>query len=228
MGVVKDILRQAVVRLFQPEPVRRFASRAVWLSRFHTWCAAHPCRAFATRTEYFAAVRGMLATDDVDYLEFGVYKGDSIRWWVDQLKAPGAAFHGFDTFTGLPEDWTPDKPRGFFSTEGQIPVIADPRCQFHAGLFSDTLPGFLSRLRKGRRRVVHLDADLYTSTIYVLNALAPYLDAGDILMFDEYQDYMDEFRAFEEFCTLWRPKYEVLAQNGAYTQVAMRLLGPAS
>ena len=42
---------------------------------------------------------------NIDYLEFGVAKGGSFRWWANEIKNPDAKFYGFDTFTVLPEDW---------------------------------------------------------------------------------------------------------------------------
>lgn len=48
-----------------------------------------------------------------------------------------------------------------------------------------------------------LDADLYSSTSFVLSSLAPYLHEGDILFFDEFSIPTHEFRAFYEFRTIF-------------------------
>ena len=50
-----------------------------------------------------------------------------------------------------------------------------------------------------------MDADLYSSTLYVLTMLAPYLKAGDIVMFDEFTVPRHEYLAFKisEKAIIW-------------------------
>ncbi|MBV8139332.1 MAG: hypothetical protein JO121_27440 [Deltaproteobacteria bacterium] len=36
------------------------------------------------------------------YLEFGVFEGNSVRYWSKLLENPGSMLHGFDSFEGLP------------------------------------------------------------------------------------------------------------------------------
>jgi hypothetical protein len=159
----------------------------------------------------------------ISYLEFGVYRGDSLRLWLAGISHPGSRFVGFDTFTGLPERWRPTEPAGHFNANGAIPDIKDPRCSFEVGLFQDTLPPFVSRTDLTGRMVVNLDADMFTSTLFVLTTLAPYLKSGDLIFFDEFSCPLDEFRAFEEFVRSFRVKYEVLAAVYGYTRVCIKV-----
>jgi hypothetical protein len=59
-----------------------------------------------------------LAATPIDYLEFGVYKGESLHLWTEHVQHPDSEFSDFDCFTGLPSDWG-DKSAGTLSTEGK-------------------------------------------------------------------------------------------------------------
>ncbi len=131
-------------------------------------------------------------------LEFGVYHGRSLGLIAERV---GSKVHGFDSFRGLPEDWTPAEPAGSYSTEGRKPAVP-AHVELHEGWFSDSLPEFLASHREPVR-LVHIDCDLYSSTRTVLEHLAPRLKKGSILVFDDYLGYPGwrehEYRAFQEF-----------------------------
>jgi len=122
----------------------------------------------------------------VDYLEFGVFWGDSIREWCSLSTSPDSRFYGFDTFTGLPEHWFKGLGKDAFSTGGEIPEIQDRRVSFIKGFFQDTLPDFLKNYHRMNTVVLHMDADLYSSTLFVLISMHQYLRKGDVLMFDDF------------------------------------------
>lgn len=161
---------------------------------------------------------------EINYVEFGVAAGHSFRWWMQKNQHAGSAFFGFDTFTGLPEDWNFLFKKGSMSDKGKIPELTDSRGELIAGLFQDTLPVFLKRYCADKRSVYHLDADLYSSTLFVLTSIAPYLKNGDILLFDEFFVPTHEFRAFTDFVNSYYIKYEVIGAVNNYLQTAFRIV----
>jgi O-methyltransferase len=158
----------------------------------------------------------------IDYIEFGVSKGDSFKWWAGNITNAGARFYGFDTFTGLPEDWGSFK-KGDMTNNNEPPVLDDRRCKFYQGLFQQTLPGFINTYSPNNRRVIHMDADLYSSTLYALTSVAPLLKKGDIIIFDEFNVPMHEFKAFIEWTESYYIKYEVLGAVNNFYQVAVKM-----
>ena len=139
-----------------------------------------------------------LINEEFIYLEFGVYGGYSFKWWVSHNLHPGSRFYGFDTFEGLPEDWGIFK-KGDMSAGLKLPDIDDQRVTFVKGLFQDTLPGILTNLDQKKRKVILLDADMYTSTLFVLTTLSPFLTKGDVILFDEFNVPRHEFLAFTNY-----------------------------
>lgn len=160
---------------------------------------------------------------DIDYLEFGVAAGFSFRWWAGHITDAESRFYGFDTFTGLPEDWGSFR-KGDMNNGNKVPEIDDDRCTFYQGLFQQTLPQFLGSYKAGKRKVIHMDADLYSSTLYVLTSLSQYLRKDDILIFDEFNVPMHEFKAFSEWIKAYQINYKVLAASNNFYQVAVKIL----
>lgn len=157
-------------------------------------------RRFPHREQVFSFVAEQIKDQRILYLEFGVYRGASMRWWSRALTNPDSRLHGFDSFEGLPEDFDQaggKYAKGWFSTGGQVPELDDPRVAFHKGWFEQTLPGF--QLPEHDRLVLNLDADLYSSTIFVLRHLRPWIKAGAFVYFDDMSRPDHEARAMQEF-----------------------------
>jgi len=182
------------------------------------------CRGADARTALFGHLLTVqsLADKPIEYLEFGVHEGASFRWWSEHNVNPHSRFTGFDTFEGLPEDWDAGaKSIGAFSTAGRLPEIDDPRCVFEVGLFQHTLGPFLARSEWDRRLVLMFDADLYSSTLFALIMLAPRLRANDVVIFDEFRDVRNEFRAFRDFEKACPVRLDCVASVRRGMQVAM-------
>src|SRR5690348_13220734 len=91
-------------------------------------------------------------------VEFGVYRGDSLRFIARHAAQP---VHGFDSFEGLPEDWTHYQKHGRFSLRGKAPRFDESNISIHQGDFSATLPLFFETHWSGRDSSV--DCDIYSS-----------------------------------------------------------------
>lgn len=130
-------------------------------------------------------------------VEFGVYSGTSL-----QIISQHMPVIGFDSFKGLPEDWREGFPMGAFKVDSDhvgnfYPYY--PNAMIVPGWFSNTLTGFPFPSLS----LVHMDCDLYSSTMTALDAIENHLDIGTIIVFDEFHGYPGweehEARAWEEF-----------------------------
>lgn len=160
----------------------------------------------------------------IDYYEFGVAKGDMIKYWASKNKHPESRFIGYDSFEGLPESWE-DKEVGHFDTKGFTPETNDVRISFVKGWFQDSVYNDLKNRNFINQSVFHLDADIFSSTLYVLFQLHIYMKPNDILIFDEFSNFNHEFLAFEIFkkCTGRDWKYEFIGSVNNNRQIAYRI-----
>ncbi|MDO8309649.1 MAG: TylF/MycF/NovP-related O-methyltransferase [Actinomycetota bacterium] len=152
------------------------------------------------------------------YLEFGVYRGDSLRWWSSRLTSADTRLFGFDTFSGVDAPWTWQTHMADFDVAGHVPQIDDARVEFVEGLFADSLPGF--ELPDRDRLIVVVDSDIYSSATTVLTWLAPRIRSGDLIYFDEFKFFHDERRAFAEFRDATGRRCSVLAAAEGLRSVA--------
>jgi O-methyltransferase len=227
--MIKSLLRNLQHALIRVKGIQNRAGHAFWMAEFLSWRDKHPSpkvlgKTYAERLKLHDYVAEFERLDSVlDYLEFGVFQGESIKSWLKRNTNPDSRFVGFDSFEGLPENWRGDSPQGTFATGGTPPQVDDPRCSFEVGWFQRTLPSFLQKFTRRGRMLVHLDADLYSSTLYVLTSLAPLLKKDDILIFDEFRDVEHEFRAWMDFLSAYPTDYVVVGTIGDYGKLAVRL-----
>ncbi len=164
-----------------------------------------------------------ITNQPIDYFEFGVAGGVAFKWWVEKISNPESRFYGFDVFTGLPEDFGVMKKHDY-DTKGKTPDIKDDRVKFIVGLFQESLPPFLSNYKSDKRKVIHMDADLYSSTLFVLTNLYPILNKNDIIIFDEFGVPTHEFRAISDFLSAYNLNFKVLGAINNYLQLAVKII----
>ena len=96
------------------------------------------------------------------------------------------------------------------------------------GWFTDTVPKFLKGIGDNRRiALLHLDADTYSPTIFVLESLIDFFVNETVIIFDEFFGYsgwqQHEFLAWNEFATRHALEFEYIAMSEQ--NVAIRLMG---
>ena len=147
------------------------------------------------------------------WMEFGVAHGKTVNY-ISQFTT--GTVYGFDSFEGLPEKWRDGYEKGAFSRDGVLPEVRS-NVELIKGWFTDTLPAFMAS-HPQKVSFLHLDADLYSSTKFVLDLLKPYLDTDCVIVFDELVNYdgfeNGELKAWYEFITENKVDYEWIGMDG--------------
>lgn len=152
--------------------------------------------------------------------EFGVYSGYSLDIIAERMPVIG-----FDSFEGLPEDWREGFPRGMFGrgegTSLGLDLLPVANAMIVPGWFEDTVPSFPFP----RLGLVHIDCDLYSSTVTALNGVIDSVDVDTVLVFDEFHSYPEaehhEAKAFYEWCATYGITCEMIAAGtGEHAQEA--------
>lgn len=160
------------------------------------------------------------------YFEFGCHSGRTFSAAVRAAKFLGmrnAEFYAFDSFEGLPE--TNPEVDGYFKTgsfctgRANFVRIVEKNTGLRLddnhivqGYYVDSLtPELQARMPKAG--IVHIDVDLYSSTVELLEFIKPLLVVGSILIFDDWYCFppgtnKGEVRALKEFC-LENPSFSV-------------------
>jgi hypothetical protein len=189
---------------------------------------AHPY--LASREHLYAHVNETaVGKHPITFLEFGVYQGASLQTWTKLNADTQSQFFGFDSFEGLPEAWVnvgKTFEPGSFSTAGKPPVMDDSRVHFVKGWFQESLPPFLTQFEPINQLIVHCDADIYPSTLYVLCQLDTFMKPGTIVIFDDFSSMLHDFRAWADYTRAFSRHYEVLGAAGRtyYEHIALRII----
>jgi len=166
------------------------------------------------------ATHYQLDQQEISYLEFGVASGQSFFWWLKKNSNSRSRFWGFDTFEGLPENWGGFYKKGDMAHSVSSLSLEDERAGLVKGIFQQTLAAFIQDHRSdlsNRQKVIHMDADLFSSSLFVLSQLYPFLKKGDIIFFDEFNVANHEFFAYKIFTESFYVNLKPIgAQNNFY------------
>lgn len=159
----------------------------------------------------------------ITYVEFGVYEGESFRWFLANNTHPASRFIGLDSFHGLPEEFG-KVPAGYFDVGGRVPAIDDPRAVMIKGWFKDTWDELAGHLEGRENIVVNHDADIYSSTLFEL-ARMDLLRQPYVALFDEFTG--PETLAVSDYRQTFGATVELMGKitvNGYAEQVLSRIV----
>jgi hypothetical protein len=176
------------------------------------------CKSFESATDLLTHALSLVKLPGI-FCEFGVASGKTINH-IARVSG-GRLIHGFDGFIGLPEDWRSGFEAGAFAQP--IPAV-EKNVTLHVGLFSETLPQFVSSLQEDVA-FLHVDCDLYSSTKEIFFYLGNRIKPGTVIVFDEYMNFPgwknDEWKAFREFIWSSKLKYRYVGLVPSHQQVAV-------
>jgi|MesohylFT_1024984.scaffolds.fasta_scaffold33479_1 hypothetical protein len=182
-------------------------------------------------------------------MEYGTREGLMLRFLAQyELRSPlrGLPWHAFDSFEGLPDDLAGGDLRktrnvrwrtGAYSTNGQLPnMTCCPNVQLHKGWFNDTVGPFLDAHVGTPVGFAHMDADIYSSTMTVLEAIFSRCAQriGTVFAFDELfgslEQEQHELRALEDSATKWGIKWRfityALTRGSTVARAAVQVVEP--
>lgn len=156
-------------------------------------------------------------------IELGVATGKTIR----RIARHFDRVYGFDSWSGLPTDWTETVRCGAF---GNVPMPQVPgNVRLIKGWFHETLPAFAHEQHHQKCGLLHVDCDLGASARDGFGALSALLRPGSVIVFDEYFNYpgweSQEHQAFREHLDA-TPSYSarLLTYNRRGNQAAFLLV----
>ena len=154
---------------------------------------------------------------DGSILDLGVYKGWSTRGLAAIF--PDKMIHGFDSFEGLPDDWSHVLKGAFGDVKGALPDMPD-NVRLYKGWFQDTLPVWFEDNKDKPISLLRIDCDIYSSTKAIFDSVGSLVQSGTWIFFDELIGYRGwqhhEYKAFTEFKERTKIEFEYVAYGLTY------------
>jgi hypothetical protein len=164
--------------------------------------------------------------DERDFLffEFGVASGHSINH-IAKIKR-NSIIYGFDSFSGLAENWTGTHAAKNYFARSSIPKVKK-NVKLIISTFDKLETSTINEIVSlGKNLFVHIDCDTYNATNSVLSLLAPFLKHGDIIIFDDYIGYpgfqYHQHKSWSNFSRKYSCLYEYIAFSNS--ESAIRVL----
>lgn len=172
-----------------------------------------------------------------DYLEFGVNRGSSFIAFYhlfEKFGITGHRYFAFDSFQGLPESEGAAFTKGEFEFPEKLFLkrikkagVDLGRLGIIKGFYNQSLTEAAKKTHQlNKASIIHVDCDLYVSTVDVLRFCESLVQEGTVLIFDDYYSFageenpenFGEEKAFKE----WKlfPQFEQLYHYKTHPSVA--------
>ena len=172
-----------------------------------------------TTLHFWSQIIETMEHHDGLWMELGVFEGTSINTIaaMKSVLSKDSSIYGFDCWTGLPEKWR-DLDKGEFEVQ-EKPAVREG-VELIDGLFSESLPTFMNRHSDEHISLLHIDCDLYSSTMTAFDNLYRFFVPGTIIVFDEfalwpgfYGNKESEFEALIDASEKYGFKYEYVGRG---------------
>lgn len=133
-----------------------------------------------------------------DYAEVGVFKGASAKT-ICEVKGD-KNFYLFDTFEGLPEVSNLDLKYSKKMFFGEYNYVKNKLSNYnHVYIYKGLFPQSATPIKNRKFAFVHLDVDLYQSTLNCLDFFYKRMQKGGIILTHDYARAEGVKKAFDEF-----------------------------
>jgi hypothetical protein len=118
------------------------------------------------------------------FIELGVFTGFTLN--LINQNTEDIIVYGFDTFSGLPEDWAESSGNVLYTKNAFNTNIPEDTAKnkFIVGKIEDTLSNFLKE-KNQKIRFIHLDLDLYSASKYAFDIIFDWLEDEAIIVIDD-------------------------------------------
>ena len=214
-NLIKKFIRNLIKRLYKIYP---FIYENLFDANYQYVYSRNEKISHITEALNYLGIAGNKGKDlPLTFFEFGCYSGKTFSaainaanyFALDQMQ-----FFAFDSFEGLPN--VNREIDGIFNTgEFKTPIddfleivkrntgLDLPKSNIIKGFYDKSLTEDLQRIMP-KIGILHIDVDLYSSTVEVLEFVKPLLVPGSVILFDDWYCFpagkcMGEKKAFNEF-----------------------------
>jgi len=189
----------------------------------------YPVKDWRYQPDYFKHVLKDININSL-FMELGVFSGHTLQMINNNTK--DHVVYGFDTFSGLPEDWKTEKDELIFSKDHfntNVPNDTEKN-KFIVGKIEDTLEKFL--LEKNQKiKFAHVDLDLYSSSKNAFDIIFNWLEDEAVLIIDDVHNYPGwehhSIKAFSDSFDEKKYRFETIATCGwesGWSSMALKII----